>query len=343
MNVILHKDHLPGFLRKLGKSARLVAPVKNHYGDTLFTEIESIDRQKIDLENQPQTSAKPFLLPQREVLFRYQEDGHLFSEVNEATPMVLFGLRSCDLAAILYLDVIFLGETKDPYYRKRRENTLLISLACNDPFDNCFCLAAKSGPCLEFGFDLQFTDLGDRFFVETGRAGGERLIEEWPLFFRPATAEDDKARYQARLEAQGRFKRRVLLEEAARHLEAGLVPESVWESLSGRCQDCGGCAYLCPTCTCYQLTDSPDGKGGGERLRLWDACTFAGFTVMAGGHNPVDMRRERIKRRFTHKLRDDVRRHGRSSCVGCGRCVGMCFGGVDMIRFIDLATENTED
>ena len=77
----------------------------------------------------------------------------------------------------------------------------------------------------------------------------------------------------------------------------------------------------------------------GERIRSWDACTFAGFTRMAGDHNPVDVKQERIRKRFFHKLKHDVQKHGRSSCVGCGRCVDMCFGGVDIIRFINSITE----
>jgi len=338
MSFILQKDHLNSFARKLMKTARLVAPVRNRYGDTLLTEVDDPYAVAIDLDSQAQESAKPFLFPQLQTLFTYGKDDYLFSEVNEARPTVFLGLRSCDVAAILYMDVIFLKDRKDPYYKKRRENTVLISLGCNDPFENCFCLAAKSGPFLEFGFDLQLTDLGDRFYVETGRAKGDLIVDEWRQFFRPAGEEDDKARYQATLEARGRFKRQVLVDVAVRNLEAGLVPDTVWRRLSSRCQDCGGCAYICPTCTCYNLVDAAVPGGGGERRRVWDACTFAGFTMMAGGHNPVDMERERVKRRFQHKLLHDVRRHGRPSCVGCGRCVGMCFGGVDIVKFIEMAT-----
>jgi len=49
------------------------------------------------------------------------------------------------------------------------------------------------------------------------------------------------------------------------------------------------------------------------------------------------MKKNRIKRRFMHKLYYDVRAHNRPSCVGCGRCVDMCFGGVDIIKFINMA------
>ena len=48
---ILKKDHLVAFLRRIKKHGRLVAPTKNRQGDTLFEEIESLDRAEIDLDN----------------------------------------------------------------------------------------------------------------------------------------------------------------------------------------------------------------------------------------------------------------------------------------------------
>ena len=336
---ILKKDHLVAFLRRIKKHGRLVAPTKNRQGDTLFEEIESLDRAEIDLDNQCQTSVKRFLFPQQETIFTYSltpEEGFVFKPRFTAEPTIYFGLRSCDLSAILYMDVIFLHNGKDPYYLHRRQNSILISLGCNEPFPNCFCYATKNGPFLDLGYDLQFTDLGDRFFVEPGRAKGGDLVREWRHFLEPAKTEDAKAQYQISLEARGRFKKRVEVEQATKKLAAGEVSDSIFSELSKRCQDCGGCAYICPTCTCFTITDRPLSENTGERIRSWDACTFAGFTAMAGGHNPVNKRRQALRKRFLHKLHQDVVKHHRPSCVGCGRCVGMCFDGVDIIRFINM-------
>ncbi len=169
---ILKKDHLNSFLRRLKKDYRLVAPVKNRHGDTLFSEIESVDGSGIDLDNQPQASIKPFLFPQQEVMFNYSAgpgSAYSFNAVENSVPTVYFGMRSCDLSAILYMDVIFSRIERDPYYFAKRQNAVLVNIGCNNPFDNCFCNATKNGPFLEYGFDLQLTDLGDRFFVEAGR------------------------------------------------------------------------------------------------------------------------------------------------------------------------------
>ncbi len=349
--LILHRDHLVPLLRWLGRDHRLVGPVANQHGDTLYAEIPDLDRVEIDLDHQPQNSLKHFFFPQRETLASYIVDqdpdtgGRAMSfhpELPPERPTVFFGVRSCDLFAVLYMDTIFLGPRfRDPYYEQRRRGALFISLGCNNPFAHCFCNGTNNGPFLEFGFDLQLTllDDGRHFFVETGKAGGRRLVNRFSSFFRPATDGERNLQYQAALEARSLFQQLVPVDLACALLRDGTEPETIIAELSRRCQDCGGCAYVCPTCTCFTINDEKQDSESGERVRAWDACTFAGFTRMAGGHNPVDPERQRIRRRFLHKLKSDVARHGRPSCVGCGRCVDICFGGVDIVRFINMVTE----
>lgn len=351
-SLILHKDHFLPLLRKLSKEYRLVGPTRNEYGDTLYAEITDLDRVDIDLGQQPQNSLKSFFFPQREALASYIVDqgtatgGQYYSfhpQVPDNQSTLYFGVRSCDLFAVLYTDMIFLGGTyRDIYYEQRRRGAVFITLGCNEPFANCFCNATKNGPFLEFGFDLQLTDLGGEkstFFVEIGKAKGKMITRDWPQFFTPATEDDRRFQYQASLGARSLFQQLVHVDLACQQLEKGAEAEEILTDLSGRCQDCGGCAYICPTCTCFTITDQHRDAESGERIRSWDACTFAGFARMAGDHNPVNMKRQRIRKRFFHKLKHDVRKHGRPSCVGCGRCVDMCFGGVDIIRFINLLTE----
>ncbi len=102
---ILKKDHVRPFLRKLARDSRLIAPARTSHGDLLYQEIESIDSAEIDLSEQPQESAKQFLFPQQEQLFTYQNTskGFTFSPRKSGMPTVLFGLRSCDITAIVYM------------------------------------------------------------------------------------------------------------------------------------------------------------------------------------------------------------------------------------------------
>ena len=349
---ILKKDHLRPFLRKVGKNRQVVAPRRNEYNDTLFGRVDDLEQAVIDLDNQAQNSLKEFFFPQTEILSTYvfdrdREAGKLrynfYPHLPENKPTVYFGVRSRDMFGVLYTDLMFIqSATKDVYYKNRRDNAVFITLACNNPFPNCFCNGTRTGPHLEMGYDLQFTDLGDRYFVEVGRARGERLLSEWKYFFTQAAEDDRKAQFQTVLEARGMFGKQVHVDLALRLLAEEPEPVDILAELSRRCQDCGGCAFICPTCVCFNIYDRPTGEGKGERIRSWDACTFSGFTRMAGDHNPVDPESGRVRKRFLHKLKHDVEKHGRPSCVGCGRCVGMCFGGVDIVRFIEMLGELEE-
>jgi len=339
---LLKKDYLKSFLRKLMKEYRLVAPVKNRHGDVLFTLVDDLDAVELALGAQPQNSLKQFFFPQQEELYHYETSaaGYAFRPLDaSAAPTVYFGVHPCDLSAVLYMDVIFSRSARDNFYLARRRNSFLVGLNCGaPPSENCFCNATGHGPFLEYGGDLMLTDLGECFFVEAGRAQGAALIAKWQRFFAAATEKEHGAQYQSFLEARGSFKRQVHVDQAIRQLAEDQVPDEVWASLSLRCQDCGGCAYICPTCTCFTITDQQRDEKGGVRLRSWDACTFSGFTKMAGGHNPVVQKTQAIRQRFLHKLRYDVEKYGRPGCVGCGRCVGICFGGTDIVRFVERAS-----
>jgi len=334
----LKKEYLKSFLRKLGKQYRLVAPVRNRHGDVLFSVVEDLDQAEIELAEQPQNSLKQFFFPQQETLSVYTVSSGEYGfspHQDPPEPTVYFGVHPCDLSAVLYMDVVFSRSGRDASYLRRRKDSLLIGLNCNCPGENCFCNATGHGPFLEAGADLQFTDLGDRFLVEPGRAPGAALLRQWQQFFQESTEKDHSARYQTLLEARGSFRRQVPVAEAIRLLDQAGVPDRVWAEFSLRCQDCGGCAYLCPTCTCFTISDQPLTATQGVRLRSWDACTFAGFTKMAGGHNPVEQKTAAIRHRFLHKLCYDVRNYGRPGCVGCGRCLGICFGNIDIAGFAE--------
>jgi len=201
-----------------------------------------------------------------------------------------------------------------------------VGLNCNAPFENCFCNGSRSGPFIDYGFDLQLTDLGASFLVEFDRTRGEEIIEGLHQFFSRATEEDVKDQYQAYLESRGKFKRQVYVDIAMKHLTEGNVSDAIWEELSSRCQDCGGCAYICPTCTCFDSYDVGD-KVQGARMHCWDACLLEGYTREASGHNPRD-EAERTRRRISHKLETDVKRLGKLGCVNCGRCDDACPSGI---------------
>ena len=324
---ILNKNHLSFWLRQLKAAHELIAPMRDVSGDIVLTELPRMHETALD-GPALMPSPKEFLLPQMERLFRYSPEG--IEDTVDTRPRILFGIRPCDVSAIKVLDLFYLGHTKDAYYEARRSRTVLISLACNQPDPTCFCLGLGTGPFLKSGFDLQLTDLGDRFLVEAGSETGTSLVASVQhIFTQPAQTDLDDL-YEARLASQSRFEKRVNLERVRKTIQAGGVSDHFWESVALRCFECGGCVYNCPVCTCFNVIDRPASPDTGKRMRLWDTCMFKGFTRTAGGVVPAEEKRHRTKRWFHHKLVHWPQQFGTFGCVGCGRCAVSCPGKIDM-------------
>ncbi len=115
-----------------------------------------------------------------------------------------------------------------------------------------------------------------------------------------------------------------------------------WEYFGNKCITCGGCSFVCPTCTCFNVFDRVFREGNGERLRSWDSCLYGGFTKEASGHNPRASKGSRLKRRHEHKLlyHTDRETYGSmSTCVGCGRCSDCCPVHIGTIEVAKHLTE----
>jgi ferredoxin len=160
---------------------------------------------------------------------------------------------------------------------------------------------------------------------------GERLVVRAPDVFRESTTVDLTERDEAFSGVDQRFSTTAYLARGIARVTNDAIPETLWEELAERCIQCGGCAYLCPLCTCFTVCDRGGDGDAGERIRRWDHCILAGFTREASGHNPRAEKAQRFKRRFFHKLSYQyLEREGRPGCVGCGRCLTTCMMGVDM-------------
>ncbi len=340
---ILNKNHLSFWLRKLKTSHQLIAPMRGMSGDIVLTELSRMHETALD-GPALMPSAKEFLLPQLEQLFCYSQEG--IEEAFDRRPRVLFGVRPCDLSAINILDLFYLGKNKDACYESRRSRTVSIAITCNQPDPTCFCFGLGTGPFLKSGFDVQLTDLGDRFMVETGSETGSLLIRRCLNIFTEPALSDTEDLYEARLASQSRFEKRVNLEGVRKRILRGEVTDSFWETVAERCFECGGCVYNCPVCTCFNVIDRAATADAGNRIRIWDGCMFKGFTRTAGGVVPAEAKMHRTKRWFHHKLLHWPDQFGTFGCVGCGRCAVSCPGRVDMatvalkIKGSDQAEEN---
>jgi len=308
--------------------AQVIAPVRTSAGEVDYDEITDPGQVCWDYSTTI-SSLKRYFFPQVEPLFQFSCQQGQFSlrPILDTTPRIFLGVRPCDVTAVSFLDGVFQRDFEDPYYRARRENSLLVALACGQPAANCFCICAEAGPFLKEGYDLQLVRLDEDYLVEVGSEKGAALVRENADLFSSASEKDIEQRERLAKQAENSFgEPKSYFAAALRKISFGPPNQALWEQMGEVCFGCGGCAFICPTCTCFTTFDRREGEGG-VRERHWDSCCLACFSREASGHNPRREQHQRLKARFFHKLSHQfVLRNRRHACVGCGRCISVCPG-----------------
>jgi len=326
------KEWVGAWLRRIIADREVIAPVPAHGGDTVFSRVSGPEEVRWDADN-PLHPPKTAMLAQTEPLAVIARNGSGFrvTPAAGAGKRVLFLLRSCDAKGIAFVTGMQAMEPADGAYLRRAEATALVTLACPRPCELGFCICCDAGPFLREGFDIQLTDLGDRYLAEVGSPKGEALVALAPDRFRPAEPADVTARHELEEAAKKAFGEETChFASAMRRISTGRVAAELWEDVAVRCLECGACNFVCPTCYCFSVKDQRRDDHW-MRCRTWDSCQYAAFTLEASGHNPRERQRDRVKRRFFHKVSAQYfRRDGTVGCVGCGRCVKVCFGLTDM-------------
>jgi len=330
----------------------VIAPFHGRGRDTFFETITDVNRDRFVLHlPNPYYPPKRFVFPHMERLLSVhkKKDGDLLIEPTyREAKRALFGIRSCDVAGIYHLDRFYLGrDFRDIYYEKRRRNLFLVNVVCTDPKEDinseCFCMCADTGPAARDYFDLQLMDLGDEVMAVAGSAAGEALFADG--MFKKGTDAHREKRTAILNDVRTHFKNTTSWFSATvRYVSQGKILDKTWEEIGNRCLECGGCTYVCPACTCFTVSDRQTGPDEIERVRMWDACALAGFTRMAGGHNPRRAVHDRRNRRFFRKLAHYfIQRELTMACVGCGRCAAVCHGDVGMPSVVEMIRRATTE
>lgn len=308
------------------KDGRFYGPVKADEGEALSESFKPDDGASLNYYNF-KLPAKRLFFPHTEVICTY--DGETMTDVPlPEEKVVIFGMRPCDALSLARLDKVFLDEEfVDPYYRSRRENAVVISLACNDPLETCFCTSVEGSPAGTEGADILAFDLGDSLLFETVSEKGEAFVATHAALFREPAPQETEARDKVAAAAE---KKVPQLDVAGLTEKLQQIFDSpIWETMSERCLGCGVCTHLCPTCHCFGLHDEKAGSGG-RRIRVQDCCVFPSFTSEASGHNPRPSSGERMRQRIMHKFRYTVENFGDTFCVGCARCITNCPVNMDL-------------
>ncbi len=326
-------NELRAWLDRLAQEHDLIAP-RDVDGHVLYRPVASDDEILFDYER-PELSAKDYLLPSTEILLRVEKRG---SEVTleEALPdrrQVLFGIRPCDAHGLVVLDALFLEQDPpDLYYRHHRERTTLVGLACPQMWEGCFCTSMGGAPDDPTHLDVLLKPVDGGYAVEPVTGKGMALLEGLALEERegkplPVVADAE------------------LVPVTPPEKWRALFEDQMWMRHGERCLSCRICAYVCPTCRCFDVTDRVVEERAGvtriECIRVWDACTSTNYRRVAGGHNPRPTKPERLRNRFYCKFCYYPEDFGPLGCVGCGRCIVSCPVGIDITEVLHDVAERS--
>jgi len=279
-----------------------------------YGKVESVDELLLDPPAMPMNSIKEFVFPRREVLYTFKYDGKGV-ELTDAPAFeggqFLFGVRPCDAAACAVLDPLFAWDYDDKFFQARRANTTVVTMACKNVDEHCFCTSLGLGPEDTTGSDAMLLDLGNgeyevRTFTEKGKA-----------LFAGKTESSDKTGHAA-TEPEKKFDIDAVVEYLRDNFD-----DPIWAETSLRCVGCGACTYVCPTCHCFDIIEEGNAMAG-SRVKTWDTCQFALFTHHASGHNPRTHQSQRQRNRIQHKFRIYKDKFGLILCTGCGNCTREC-------------------
>lgn len=325
----LEKEKFAEFVNALKAEGEVIAPKSNG----LYLPIE--DASEIDLSKIPLDCPKNYVFPITEKVL--EVEGNKITPIVESKKRVLFGIRPCDIAAFRCLKIFFEDYAKedkiqDPYFMSKMDKLTIVAYNCPEPKEHCFCAAMGTGPVAESDFDLALTDLGDVYLVEPGNQKGEEIIQK--LSLPPASFEDLERKEDVKKQCIEKMNVKFNIQELDEtiHQKVGAVAEEYGK----KCIVCGGCNFFCPTCSCFNMSDTVDGKVV-KREKFWDTCLLRGFTWLAGvgfERDPID---SRMKQRLMHKLSYTKEHYNMYSCTGCGRCSQVCPSFIfmeDMIKDI---------
>ena len=317
---LVRKDSLEKLFDILKRNSKTIYAPFTKNGKTTFRDAESFSGIATGYI-QTTESSKDIAFPRAEKLLEYSKNKEGMTvkgiDINDIPEVILWGVRPCDAAGIVELSSIFNWDYKDEIYNNRLSRVTVFGFSCNRSDEYCFCTSVGGNPGNTAGSDILFTRMGDDgdYLAEVLTEKGLSVVSmATDLFEKSETS--GKEKFLA--EVQVRFNHEEIKERLSKYFES-----KEWVEQSMRCLGCGACAYVCPTCACFDIQDEAHGRKG-SRVRCWDSCGFSHFTLHTSGHNPRDVQSARWRQRIMHKFSYMPERLSVYGCTGCGRCSRAC-------------------
>jgi len=301
-----------------------VVGVKTKGKRYVFGIIEDADELRLD-HDVTILPPKKYFLPQVEFLMNYDlKKPFEVKKMIEAKPRIIIGMHPYDIIALEQTDKLYLDSQKDDFYKKRRENTIIVGCDIQKVSDRSFAASMKTN-VTETGFDLMLTDIGRKIAITIGSKKGEKLLDKYATV-KDAKNSDVKKIQNFRDFIASQYDKNVKIEkEQWSSLLVANYNHAIWEEYSDKCLECSSCTLVCPTCFCYDVKDEVSlNLKDGERIRTWDGCLLRDFTKVGSGEVFRDDIRDRFRHRFYRKGNYLPERYGFVACVGCGRCGIAC-------------------
>jgi len=328
---ILKKTELDGFVKKLAKTMKVCAPVAKGHNNFAFEEVTSAGEIALSYIPTILPPKKYFMPPREKMLdFDISEGKPKDTASFDSEKIALFGVHTCDLAGIQCLNMVFSEKPRDYNYILRKENVFIIGLECNGYCDTHASCALVGNHYPNGGYDLFFTDLGEKFIIHVGTQKGEELVEGMGL--EKASPADLSALDKVREGKKKTFQNEIGVDpKSLPAIFAKGVDSKVWTDLGAKCVSCGNCTNVCPTCYCFDMADTINlDLKTGSRNRTWDSCQFETFATVAGGENFREERGARQRHRFYRKFKYPLDKFYRAFCTGCGRCTRTCMAKINL-------------
>ena len=354
------KEGLAKFYQEIIAKNETYAPVEQ-FGKYDYKRVHALTECDPDSPVAMTMSLKPLFFPKSAKVVKYTATsaGTDITGKDEdplSGKRVILGVKHCDARGLQVLDQVYKWDYVDSDWQKRRENTVIISTRCDKADTQCFCTSLDYDVENSDAHDVRIIrGLNGKVYIQGITEKGEGLIKSSVLSPQssspghPASGiqhlasdsdavEELKKQYKS---FEASFRLKMNYKEVNEKLQKSFDSPG-FEPASANCISCNTCAYICPTCHCFKISDEKI-KDSGVRYKSYDSCNNIYFTLMAGGHNPRPVKYRRWRQRAMHKFVYYKERFGVNLCVGCGRCAIACPVNISIFEVVNQVSDSMQE